>query len=206
MLDMESGTIHPKLEPGAGPGGEAEIPYCWTQSATEDSNSSQRFTSPELNIHMDSQDYQHTQDAAFQQQRYMTHSEPDLLHTYQHYEPPNQHFSLEYAQPASDCYYDNGNYYTGGEFPTAFNSDINDNTSHVNKSYDPNSSCSMLTLTQTKQEFTFNYNNDTSASSCTFQINQCMYPWHSTLTASFSVSFADFFDWFLLSFQFLLDF
>ncbi|KAI5719197.1 hypothetical protein M8J76_008836 [Diaphorina citri] len=198
MLDLESGTIHPKLEPEADP----EISYCWTQSVnsilTEDSNSSQHFlgTSPELNIHMETQDYQHSPDVLLpdryqhspemhQQGYHMSQhknqgytsgpSEPDLLHNYnQHYEQPSQHYA-EYTQPAPDCYYDNGNYYNS-EFPPSFSTDINDNTSPVSKSYEPNGSCSMVTLTQTKQEFTFNYNNDTSSSSCTFQINQCMYP------------------------------
>uniref|UniRef100_A0A8D8QYT4 Uncharacterized protein n=2 Tax=Cacopsylla melanoneura TaxID=428564 RepID=A0A8D8QYT4_9HEMI len=201
MLDMESGTIHPKLEPEV----EPEISYCWSQSI-EDSNSSQRFlaansptdlnvhmetqNSPDMNMHMDTRDYQHSPEVHQQHydqmnlqnkhiQQYSTGPlEPDLLHGYnQHYEQSSQQYnSLEYAQPGPDCYYDNGNYYNT-EYPIS--TDINDNNSIVNKSsssYEPNSSCSMVTLTQTKQEFTFNYNNDTSSSSCTFQINQCMFP------------------------------
>lgn len=165
MLDMESGTIHPKLEPE----GEApdDIPYCWTHSVnsilTEDSNSSQRFlsaTSPDLNIHMESQEYQPLQ------QRYMAQSEGQYS---QHYETPHQQYN-EYAP--QDCYYDNSYYNADYQNFT----DINENTSATsgNKAYEQNS-CSMLTLTQ-KQEFTFNYNNDANASSCTFQINQCMFP------------------------------
>lgn len=186
LLDMESGTIHPKIEPEV----EPKISYCWSQSVlTEDSSTYQRFltsNSPELNIHMESQDYQNSPDV-FQQspQRYehtknvnYHHTEADLVHAYNfnNEQPSQQYTPMEFAQTGPDCYYDNRNNYNSEEFPTCFSTDMNGNTNtSLSKSYDPNGSCSMVTLTQTKQEFTFNYN-DTGASSCTFQINQCMFP------------------------------